>query len=232
MTSTPMMAVETKLVTQHHSSDSTEIHLSGISGIDQLSTTTSHGSASSPAPALSSSNEFERDTERKAEYESNAGKSNITIIEIDISESDDDEDEYDDDPDYDPPFNIFLCPTAALDLQETTFSEEEFEEEFYSDDEEEEETDKESSDNIKHVNIMEDSPILLNDETCLVYANCLKSLASMTVNKNCSKQTCNKPVNMNTKFIGSAIYFKWICVNGHLNNKWCSQPILNMEVTC
>ncbi|XP_071950042.1 uncharacterized protein [Antedon mediterranea] len=159
-------------------------------------------------------------------------------IDINLSSESESESTCDEDEDYDlyePSFDISLCPNNALNLRETSFVEEEFEIEAENDDpssqiEEDIEGVEVESPYVKHIDIMEESDFLIKDETCIVYLNCLKTLAEIKINKSCTRKSCSSPVDLHSKFVGSAVYFKWICTNGHLNNKWCSLPILKNKL--
>ncbi|XP_071944318.1 uncharacterized protein [Antedon mediterranea] len=214
-------------------SGGSDTRISSISGIDRFSSNSSTVTAFPSASEDGSiSNIKEEDRPRCS-----AEILNMTI-DINLSSESESESTCDEDEDYDlyePSFDISLCPNNALNLRETSFVEEEFEIEAENDDpssqiEEDIEGVEVESPYVKHIDIMEESDFLIKDETCIVYLNCLKTLAEIKINKSCTRKSCSSPVDLHSKFVGSAVYFKWICTNGHLNNKWCSQPILKNKL--
>ncbi|XP_062600602.1 uncharacterized protein LOC134262243 [Saccostrea cucullata] len=65
------------------------------------------------------------------------------------------------------------------------------------------------------------------DRPFLVYLSQLHTLAEVRVLPNCQLKGCKKPVHLEKAVVGSALYFKWNCSDGHQAQQWCSQPVLN-----
>lgn len=65
------------------------------------------------------------------------------------------------------------------------------------------------------------------DQPFIAYLSQILTLAKMHYLPNCQIKSCNKQVSVEKAVVGSALYLKWVCAEGHQSQQWCSQPVLN-----
>ncbi|CAC5358179.1 unnamed protein product [Mytilus coruscus] len=143
---------------------------------------------------------------------------------IDISENFDDFDQSSDE-DYEPSFNITLRPNIVNN------SVEQFEED--EDDTVErvksEEAAIDMGPGVKRITT-KNVDKFISEQPLLVYRDCLLMLANTNTEQICTMSNCKRQVDLKTETIGSAFYITWVCREGHILNKWCSQPLLNRRM--
>nr|XP_034321734.1 uncharacterized protein LOC105321759 [Crassostrea gigas] len=134
-------------------------------------------------------------------------------------------DELDDmvDDEYQPSFHLSLRLDHGIPSSD---SEEEGEEETIQETEQE----VELGPNIKRLKTNDDIRTLLNDHPVFVNTQQLIELARTTAPTICSVKGCGGVVQISMQTVSSAFYLKWVCENGHIANKWCSQPLLNRSL--
>ncbi|XP_077988832.1 uncharacterized protein LOC144443271 isoform X2 [Glandiceps talaboti] len=164
-------------------------------------------------------------------------------LHIEIFETDDeylDGEFSDDDAEYEPSFNITLIgdelqihPT----LDDGDDSDNDNSDNDNSDNDDESEECPEMDDpeecqvpGFQRIRSEEDQEHLLNDTACLVYLQQLLVLANCKISTICTSKECNGKLSVSSQFVGSALYLKWTCPAGHLEYKWCSQPVLNSRL--
>ncbi|XP_014666614.1 PREDICTED: uncharacterized protein LOC106808411 [Priapulus caudatus] len=151
---------------------------------------------------------------------------NVSIEISQVSESDND-DLYD--SDYEPSFTVtaVLPDEVITATAEVPFEEMEFGMEVPDDDVGEDDTTEEVGPAIDRVKTEDDCTRITDDIVCLSFLKQIKTLANTHVTQ-CTH--CSSPVAIEEKFVGSALYLKWICKNKHLVHEWCSQPLLNKRL--
>ncbi|XP_055997869.1 uncharacterized protein LOC125647150 [Ostrea edulis] len=150
----------------------------------------------------------------------------MNILTIDVTEDIDFEDDSSDE-DYEPSLNFTLRPNLATDnipIEDTDESD--------SDNEIDpsDSIDSDSIGNIRRIAGVDEIDQLTDDRPLLVYQQALLDLANIQVNSSCQVKGCCENITLSTVTVASAIYIKWVCKNGHLAQKWCSQPILNRRL--
>ncbi|CAG2210930.1 unnamed protein product [Mytilus edulis] len=145
----------------------------------------------------------------------------VLNFSIDISENVDDHE-------VQPSFNITLRPNIV------NGSEEQEIEEAEDDSTEGDKSEEEAIDigpGVKRITT-KNIDKFISEQPLLVYRDCLLMLANTNTEQICTMSDCNRQVDLKTETIGSAFYITWVCREGHILNKWCSQPLLNRAMHC
>ncbi|XP_076100577.1 uncharacterized protein LOC143069695 isoform X1 [Mytilus galloprovincialis] len=189
-------------------SDHMLIQLSGMSGMTHL-------------------NKADSEYRKQCALEQSKSCINPSDFSIDISGNVDDQIS-DDDHEVQPSFNITLRPNIV------NGSEEQKIEEAENDTTEGNKSEEEAIDMGPGVKRITTKNIdkFISEQPLLVYRDCLLMLANTNTEQICTMSDCNRQVDLKTETIGSAFYITWVCREGHILNKWCSQPILNRRMHC
>ncbi|XP_070554570.1 uncharacterized protein [Ptychodera flava] len=141
------------------------------------------------------------------------------------------------DPDYEPmepSVNFTLLP-HGINLEDLQSDNSDIDDDDDEDDDQEglddvDEAEESLGSGLVRIKSDADADNVLQDEFCLISLQQLILLAETSIKSTCSDSKCNEKLSISTESVGSAVYLKWVCPAGHLEYKWCSQPILKRRL--
>ncbi|XP_070543401.1 uncharacterized protein [Ptychodera flava] len=71
---------------------------------------------------------------------------------------------------------------------------------------------------------------LIEEDFYLISLGQLLLLAKAELKSTCSNSDCKGMLTISTNTVGSALYLSWVCPSGHVEYKWCSQPLLKRRL--
>ncbi|XP_062612144.1 uncharacterized protein LOC134273936 [Saccostrea cucullata] len=162
-------------------------------------------------------------SDKKLNVDKSSSFINPFELTIDISENAEMSYQSSDD-EYVPSFDITLQPNTTVNIEE--------EEDEGADMNEKDGSDEPAVDMGPGIRRIDATNIdaFMSDRPYLVYMDCLLKLAHTNVRQTCTLSDCHSEVTLKTDNVGSALYLTWVCKNGHVQNKWCSQPLLNRRL--
>ncbi|KAL3890104.1 hypothetical protein ACJMK2_002399 [Sinanodonta woodiana] len=143
-------------------------------------------------------------------------------ITMEVSESNFEADDHMSHKNYEPSLNLSLRPDSSM-LEDTK------EDDTNDEDDGSDQPEIEGPD-IWCIHTVDDTCNFVGDSPFLVYYSTLLSLAKTNVPLTCTSKGCGTEISVCRQVVGSELYLKWVCENGHCAKKCCSQPLLNRQL--